>query len=99
MFVFLEKVIESTNPEPLSPVSLIISQAIIQAKRSNDNVVEISDNSLVLGKGIELVKPTDDVQLPSVTIGATGVGNNFDLKDLSILGSIDDGVNILYEIY
>jgi hypothetical protein len=95
----LEKVISATSvAEPLSATEIKCSQCIIQVQRGNAAALEIGDSTLASGKGIEFVKPTTDVQLPSLSIEGKG-GNPLNLAELYVFGTKDDGVNILYEIY
>lgn len=94
-----EKVLSGTaTAEPLSATSIKCGQCIIQAKRANTASLAIGDSTLAAGTGIELVVPTADVQLTSLSIEAKG-GNALDLSDIYVLGTADDGVNVLYEIY
>jgi hypothetical protein len=99
MFVLLEKVLAATStPEALSATSLKVGQAIIQAQRANAAKIEIGPSStLASGKGYELVKPTTDAQLASITITPAQGSNCLDLKEFYLFGTKDDGVNIIYE--
>lgn len=99
MFVILEKVLGSTDSEPLSDISYPCARVIIQAKRSNSNAIQIAPGTVATGVAYELPKPTADVQLPELPIKPQYGTQCIDLKDWSALGAQGEGVNLLVEIY
>jgi hypothetical protein len=98
-FSVLQKVLTSANSEKLSATSYPCARAIIQAKRANAGAVEIAPGTVTTGKAYELPKPTAGAKLPELELvpqfGTSGV----DLKDWEMLGTQNDGVNIIAEIY
>jgi precorrin-6B methylase 2 len=92
----LEKVIVGATAESLSATAIECNQAIIQAQRGNAASLEVGDSTLDSGKGIELVKPAENSQIAALTLGGTGQ-NCVNLAAIYIIGTADDGVNVLYE--
>lgn len=100
MFKVIEKVLTSTDPEPLTSANVYVSQALIQVKRDNENTMMLGDANVTSAIGIEILAPEDDSELPCVNIVATGPsGNNFNLAEIYLLGTSGEGVNILYEVF
>ena len=98
MWILIEKILSSVNPEPLSSTSIKCNQVLIQAKRANAGAVGIGDSNLTATLRLELTKPVADSQISVLTLGGTGQ-NCVNLDKLYLKGAIADGVNILYEIF
>jgi hypothetical protein len=93
----IEKVLASAAAEPISDVSLPVTSALIQIKRSNSHALEISIGSFVTGMGHELPKPTADAQLPELLLSTQQGVQGIDLKDWYVMGTQGEGINILVE--
>jgi hypothetical protein len=104
-FKSLEKVLTSTNAEPLSPTNLYCSQFYAEVKRSNGSSMEWSardaaGNPVAAGAGNELFAPAYGSVLPHFSLNSNQHGgNNINLADIYLLGTTGDGVNITYEEY
>ena len=97
--VLLQKTIVATGvAEPLSASSVKCTQVIIQNDRESAAKCRIGDANVSATVGIELVKPTADQQLPSISIDGKG-GDVLDLAEIYVCGTKDDLLDILYEVY
>lgn len=97
-FKLLKKIIVGASPERLSAVDLTVSQAWIQARRSNSHTLEIAPETFVSGDGGELAIPSAGAQLPEISLSSiSSGGNNLNLYNWLILGTPGEGVNIIYE--
>jgi len=96
--ISIEKVLVGATAEPISATSIKCAQVYIQAKRGNAGVLDVGSSAVTAGKGMELIKPVVTVAQIPLPIRATG-GNALDLNHIYIIGTPNDGVNVLYEIY
>lgn len=96
--ILQKTLVASTTPEPLSATSIKCSQLIIQPFRANAALVSIGDSAVTATRGIELTKPVAAAQQSSLSIEGKG-GDVLDLSLIYVIGSANDGVNVLYEIY
>jgi hypothetical protein len=98
MFKLLKKTLGSANAEPLSPVNIKCSFAIIQADQNNQGGIEVGDDTLLAGNGI-LIIPFFMFGYDRIELRAYGVGNNLDLNQIYAVGTTGESVNVLYEVF
>jgi hypothetical protein len=99
MLISLKKTLGTSAAEPLSATSIKCSQIIVQPFRGNAALVTLGDSTVVATSGLEIVKPVTSAQSVPIVITSFPMGNNIDLSKIYVIGTANDGVNVLYEQY
>jgi hypothetical protein len=101
-FILLEKVLSGGTVEQITSDSAYskVSQAWIQAKHGNANVIEVGPSAtLAAGKGHALEPVGTDPSLRPLHLKATGENNGINLTSWYVIGTSTQGLNILIETF